>query len=143
MYRTKDVQYIQQTLHETASYSSIDQRIERDCRKQKRWLWSSRKLVFGHPQLCHLTPSTHPLCKFFENLKIYNLHDHAFSFVTFAHRLQRPSSQPSWRPTSTDEPLQHKVLVLLQLIYVNSDVQHTAYGQRMYLNWKRMHYNKD
>ena len=39
-------EHVQKTLYETASYSSIDQRIEADCRKQKRWLWSSRKLVF-------------------------------------------------------------------------------------------------
>jgi len=68
-------------------------------------------------------PVDPPFMQAFENLKIYNLYDRAFPFVTFAHRLQRPSSLFSWRPISTDEPLQNKVLVLLQLIYVNSDAQ--------------------
>jgi len=109
-------------------------------------------LAVVFPQARFLTPSAvsadpidPPFMQVFENLKIYNLCDRAFPFVTFAHRLQRPSSRPSWRPTSTDEHLQHKILVLLQLIYVNSDAQHTTYGQRMYRNWKQksMQHNKD
>jgi len=89
---------------------------------------------FLTPSVVSADPVDPPFMQAFENLKIYNPYDRAFPFVTFAHRLQRPSSLPSWRPTSTYEPLQHKVLVLLQLIYVNSDAQYTAYGQRMYRN---------
>jgi len=51
------------------------------------------------PQARFLTPSAvsadpidPPFMQTFENLKIYNLYDRAFPFVTFAHRLQRPST---------------------------------------------------
>ena len=85
-------------------------------------------LTVVFPQARFLTPSAvsddpvdPPFMKVFENLKIYNLCDRAFPFVTFAHRSQRPSSRPSRRPTSTDEHLQHTVPVLFHLIHVNSD----------------------
>jgi len=146
--------------HEPRTYSAVkriystnaprDRLLEYDRPEDRGRLQEAEALAVVFPQAHFLTPSDvsadpvdPPFMQAFENLKIYNLYDRAFPFVTFAHHLQRPSSRPSWRPTSTNEPLQHKVLVLLQLIYVNSHAQHTAYGQRMYRNWKRMHYNKD
>jgi len=118
-----------------------DRLLQFDQPEDRGRLQEGEALAVVFPQAHFLTPSAEsadpvdpPFMQVFEN---YNLCDRAFPFVTFAHRLQRPSSRPSWRPTSTDELLQHKVLVLLQLIYVNSDAQHTAYGQRMYRNSKK------
>jgi len=62
-------------------------------------LQEAEALAVVFPQARFLTlsavsadPVDPPFMQAFENLKIYNLYDSAFPFVTFAHRLQRPSA---------------------------------------------------
>jgi len=69
------------------------------------------------------------------------LSNSSLSRTAFTHGARTP---PSRNPISFSVMSQiQRRPVQLQLIYVHSDGQHTAYGQRMYWNWRRIHYNKD
>jgi hypothetical protein len=66
--------------------------------EDRRRLQQVEALAVVLPQARFLTPSAvsadpvdPPFMQVFKNLQIYTLFDRAFPFVTFAHRLQRPS----------------------------------------------------
>jgi len=94
--------------HEPRTYSAVkiiystnpprDRLLQFDRPEDRDRLQQAEALAVVLPQVRFLAPSAvsadpvdPPFMQDFENLKIYNLYDRAFPFVTFAHRLQRSS----------------------------------------------------